>query len=496
MNFYGFDLASPESVGVPSSSITAFMERLRKEGLNVHGFMLYRHGRLISKCVAPPLDFSSKRHIYSISKVFLATAVGIARDEGLLTLGDRVIDIFPESVPETVSENLARMTVHDLLCMACGHNGIAEPDMMAASDGDWVKAFFARKIPYVPGTHFQYNSGGSYMLSAIVTRLTGMDLMAYLEPRLFAPLGIEGVKWDACPKGIRLGGWGLHVSHEDMLKLGVLYLNGGTWNGKRLISRDWVKLASSYKISNGVDLGHDWGSGYGYHFWRCQHNCFRGDGSYGQLLIMSPDKDMVLSLISEDNNFQMLCNAYWDTVFASCTHTLSTYRMDPFFTEDMVKDDVLPENPEALAALRAAEAGFTAMPLLGGGEGALAAKLTVDGGAVGTVDVTADGNGALFTLFFRNGLVKMVRAGNGEWVMNRFDEFPRKVLEDVMADYAVRDMDAMEFGASCRMEGNRLFVHVQVTNTPHGIRFVIDLEAGTITKSTYSDTFTYTFAKV
>ncbi len=495
MSFYGFELASPESVGVSSAAIAEFIHRLRT-GFRNHGFLLYRHGKLISKCVAPPYEFDSKRHVYSISKVFTSTAIGMARDEGLLTLGERLIDIFPEDLPEEISPNLARMTVQDLLTMSCGHDSVAEPRMMADPDGDWVKSFLSREIPYVPGTHFQYNSGGSYMLSAIITKRTGLNLMDYLRPRLFEPLGIEGVSWDECPRGISLGGWGFHTSQVDMLKLGVLYLNGGVWEGKRIISRDWVRMAGTYKIATGTDEGHDWASGYGYHFWRGQHNCFRGDGSYGQLLIVSPDKDMVLSLISEDNNFQPICNAYWETVFASAEGNLNTYRMDPFFTEDLVRGDGLPEDPAALAALRQAEDGFTSMELLGGSMGSLDCKLTLEGSEVGTVDVKTDHDGALFTLFFRNGLVKMVRAGNGEWAVNRFDEFPRRTLEDCMKEYAVKEIVPMTFGASCRMEENRLLVNVQTMNTPHGIRFVIDLAEGVITKSTYSDDFRFPFTMV
>jgi len=489
MTFNGFDFASPESVGVPSGAVLDFMKRLRDEGRNVHGFMLWRHGKLISKCIAPPFDYDSKRHAYSISKTFTSTAIGIARDEGLLTLGERLVDIFPESVPETISPNLAKMTVHDVLCMGCGHDNNSDPVMMAAEDGDWVKAFLAKDVPHVPGTHFAYNSGATYMLSAIITKRTGMKLIDYLRPRLFEPLGITDVVWDECPRGINLGGWGFRCSHTDMLKLGIMYLSGGYWRGQRIVSRDWVKLASSYKISNGVDRGDDWGSGYCYQIWRCQHNCFRGDGAFGQLLIMSPDRDMVLALISEDNSFQDMCNTYWDTVFASAVGTLHTYRMDPLFSEDMVKEDVLPENPEVLAELRSAEENWTATELLGGSVGEFEGKLTVDGGRVGAVDVKVEGENALFTLFFRDGLVKMIKAGSGKWVKNSFDEFPRTEFEVMVA----KDIAPVEMCVSFRMDGDKIFVNAQATNSPHGARITIDLGECTVTKAMNYQTDTFAF---
>lgn len=474
-----FVMGTPESVGIPSEAILAFMNRLKEEKRQVHGFMLYRHGKLISKCIAPPYDFESKRQVYSISKSFTGTAIGIARDEGLLNLSDRLVDIFPESLPEVISPNLARMTIHDVLCMGCGHDGCALSGMMGVEDGDWVRAFFEKEVPFVPGTHFAYNTGGSYMLSAIITKLTGLKLIDYLRPRLFEPLGITDVSWDECPRGNSLGGWGFRTSEVDMLKLGVMYLNGGYWNGKRIVSRDWVKLASSYKISNGVDEGHDWGSGYCYQIWRCQHNCFRGDGMCGQMLIISPDLDMVLSIICEDDSFQDMCNAYWETIFASAVGDLRTYRMDPLFKEEMTAGDALPENPNALAALRAAEDNWTAMELLSGGSGSYRGTLTLTGSTVSSVDVAVDGKLAEFTLHFRDGLIKTICAGNGAWTMNHFDEFPRGPVEFIVA----QAIGPVSMGACFKMEGDKIFVNAQATNSPHGFRIVIDFAAKTITKT-------------
>jgi len=489
--FYGFETATPESVGIPSESILAFMNRLKEDKRQVHGFMLYRHGKLISKCIAPPYDFDSKRHVYSISKSFTGTAIGIARDEGLLNLSDRLVDIFPESVPAVISPNLAKMTIHDVLCMGCGHDGCALDVMLGVEGGDWVRAFLGKEVPHVPGTHFAYNTGGTYMLSAIITKLTGLKLIDYLRPRLFEPLGITDVQWDECPRGMNLGGWGFRTSEVDMLKLGVMYLNGGYWNGKRIVSRDWVKLASSYKISNGVDIGHDWGSGYCYQIWRCQHNCFRGDGMCGQMLIISPDLDMVLSIISEDNSFQDMCDAYWETVFASTKGTLRTYRMDPLFKEELVRDDVLPENPNALAELRAAEASWTAVELLGGEKVFYKNTLNLTDSLVSSVDVMVDGEKAEFTLHFRSGLTKKICAGNGGWTMNHFTEFPRRPIEYIVA----QETGPVSMGACFKMEGDKIFVNTQAINSPHGFRLVIDLAAKTITKTrTLPPYHTETFA--
>ncbi|MFA6948704.1 MAG: serine hydrolase, partial [Eubacteriales bacterium] len=343
---YTFETASPEECGIPSPSVSAFIERLKSEQLGVEGFMLCRHGKVIARALAEPYKVTDKRHVYSISKSYTGTAIGIARDDGLCGVTDRIVDIFPEYVPENPSENLKKMTIHHLLSMNTGHDADTTGALMSGG-GNWAKTFMSLEVAHEPGTKFVYNSGASYMLSAIITKLTGMTLLEYLTPRLFNPLGIKGVWWDACPRGINLGGWGLHVSVRDMLKLGVFYLNGGTWGKMRVVSQDWVTLASSAHSDNSITGGSpDWSCGYCYQLWRCQHNCFRGDGAFGQLIIVSPEKDMVLSLISEDNRFQQLCDAYWETIL-SCAH-----------------DKALPEEPAALAEMGRACVAFGQIPKL------------------------------------------------------------------------------------------------------------------------------------
>ncbi|MBE6542300.1 MAG: serine hydrolase [Ruminococcaceae bacterium] len=463
-----FEFASPESVGIPSSSITAFIDRLKTEKRNVHGFMLYRHGKLISKCIAQPYRFEDKRHVYSISKTFTGTAIGFARDEGLLTLGDRLIDIFSGSAAENISPNLARMTVHDLLSMTCGHSDGAEEDMMRASDGDWVRAFLAREVPHIPGTYFAYNSGGSYMLSAIITKLTGLSMFDYLKPRLFEPLGISGVTWDTCPKGINVGGWGMHASLEDILKIGVLYLNGGVWEGKQIISRDWVKLASSYKINE-----------YGYHIWRKEHNCFGAEGAFGQIVIISPDKDMVLALISEDNSFNFLYNAYWYTIYAAAKNNMNTYRMESRFRDVMTADDVLPENLNDLAILRRKEESFAAMELLCGSYGSYHGRIIPKDQRAKSVQIAINGDISEFTVSFRDGIVETVRAGNGSWVRNHFERFPKDQIEYL----AVDAISPVSLGACFKIEGDKIYLNVQCTDSPHGFRYTIDLGECVIQKT-------------
>src|SRR5205823_3405478 len=173
-------------------------------------------------------------------------------------------------LPENPSANLKAMRVRDLLAMSTGHHNedIANFDYQSENA---VKHFLAIPVAHKPGTHFVYNTPGSFMLSAIVQKATGQSTLEYLRSRLFEPLGIENPIFDAGRSGINLGGFGLHIRTEDIAKFGQLYLREGDWNGHRILPREWVKAASTRQTSNGSNPKSDWDQGYGYQFWRCRN---------------------------------------------------------------------------------------------------------------------------------------------------------------------------------------------------------------------------------
>jgi len=169
-------------------------------------------------------------------------------------------------------------------------------------------------VPHPPGTHFKYNTAATFMQSAIVQKVTGQTALEFLRPRLFEPLGIEHPVWDANFQGISLGGYGLRVRTEDIAKFGQLYLQRGRWNGKQLLPAEWIAMATAKQTSNGSNPTSDWNQGYGFQFWRCRHNAFRGDGAFGQYCVVLPDQDAVVAITSGVKDMQAVLNVIWDSL--------------------------------------------------------------------------------------------------------------------------------------------------------------------------------------
>jgi CubicO group peptidase (beta-lactamase class C family) len=309
--------STPEAEGVDSKGVMDFIKAAEKGNNEFHSFMLLRHGKVVAEGWWSPYAPSHKHTLYSLSKSFTSTAVGFAVSEKKLKLTDKIISFFPESLPDTVSNNLAEMELKDIITMTAG----MEPDptfRVAAYDTNWVRGFLTTPVKNKPGTKFLYNTLATYMLSAIVQKVTGEKVIDYLTPRLFKPLGIEGADWEVDPVGINTGGWGLRLKTEDMAKFGQLYLQKGKWNGKTILSAEWVDAATTFKIdqapgtTDSVRSKNDWVQGYCYQFWRCRHNAFRGDGAFGQYIIVMPEKDAVVAITSETPDMQSELNLVWD----------------------------------------------------------------------------------------------------------------------------------------------------------------------------------------
>ncbi len=300
--------STPEAQGISPSAILAFVEAADRNIDSLHSFMLVRHGRVIAEGWWSPYAADTPHALYSLSKSFTSTAVGLAVAEGKLSVDDEVLKFFPDEAPADPGKNLKAMRVSDLLRMSTGHQ--IEPSR--PEQENWARNFLAQPVPHKPGTHFLYNTSATYMLSAIVQKATGQTVRDYLQPRLFEPLGIESPTWGTSPQGVTLGGYGLSVRTEDIARFGQLYLQRGQWNGKQLVPASWVEAATARQTSNGSNPKSDWEQGYGYQFWSCRHGAYRGDGAFGQFCVVLPDQDAVVAITSGVRDLQSVLDLVWD----------------------------------------------------------------------------------------------------------------------------------------------------------------------------------------
>ncbi|MEZ4859853.1 MAG: serine hydrolase [Caldilineaceae bacterium] len=411
--------STPEAQGIASTAILAFIEAAEQQIDAFHSLMLLRHGQVVAEGWWAPYAAEALHMLFSLSKSFTSTAVGLAVAEGRLSVQDKVTSFFPEDLPtdlpEAASDNLAAMQVHHLLSMSTGHTEDTTRYLRMAPDGNWAKAFLARPVEREPGTHFLYNTGATYMLSAIVQKLTGQTLLDYLRPRLFDPLGIGEATWESCPRGINTGGFGLKVTTEDIARFGQLYLQEGEWQGKQIVPAAWVAEATRKHIDNrhpGDQPWSDWAQGYGYQFWRCRHNSYRGDGAFGQYCIVMPEQDAVLAITSGLANMQAPLDLIWEKLLpAMQAAPLAADSAGYHALQAKLSNLALPTQAGAATAARAAQVNgrcyhFALEEQQGDND-----DLT----QFSALSLTFDTAGATYTLHNAFG-EQQVRCGNGEWV--------------------------------------------------------------------------------
>ncbi len=301
--------AAPESLGIPSDALTRFIRYTQERNLNLHSIILLRHGKTALECYFKPYAPEKPHILWSLSKSFTSTAAGFAVQEGLLSLDTPIVDFFAEKLPCEPCGYMKKVTVRHLLSMASGHS--VEPNAMNGTN--WVYNFLTSYIDKEPGSIFTYNTAGTYVVSAILQKVTGQTVMDYLRPRLFEPLGFsEQTWWLSSPEGISCGGFGLNVTTRDLAKFGQFYLQRGSWEGKQLLNAEWIDLAVSKQIDNAGNTP-DWRCGYGYQFWRCQpEGVYRGDGAFGQLCVVMPKQDAVLAVNAGTMPMQETLDGVWE----------------------------------------------------------------------------------------------------------------------------------------------------------------------------------------
>lgn len=294
------------------------IESVNTQNLHVLNVVVRKDGDIIAEH-----DFEEEkpRLLWSVSKTFTSMGIGIAENEGYFRLNDKIVDHFAADIIQ-LNDNLKKMTIRDLLCMGTGHASCPLTKAMKENKplDDIGKLFFEEPVIFEPGTHFLYNNAATYMLSKLISITTGYSLKEYLMPRIFQPLGIPEPQWDSDVNGISIGCSGLYLKARDLSKFGQLLLNHGVWNKKQLIPADYIAEATKSQIDtsefNEYFATADHKQGYGYQIWMNSYpNSYRMDGLYGQYVVILPDKNAVVTYVSnEPSNMTGVLELTWNTM--------------------------------------------------------------------------------------------------------------------------------------------------------------------------------------
>lgn len=336
---------SPAAQGVDASGVHAFLDALEAAPeIEPHSLMIMRHGRLVASGWWAPYTPDRPQLLYSLSKSFTGTAAALAEAEGLLDFDAPVISYFPEFEAEITDARSRAMLVKHVASMSSGHERETIDEVYGLDKQEPVRGFLLLPPDRDPGTVFAYNQPTTYTLAAIVQRVTGQPLTAYLRPRLLDPLGIGEVFWQRDRAGREIGYSGLHATTDAVARLGELYLRDGVWEGQRLLPEGWVARATRPRIPTGKAMGEldrqDWDRGYGYQFWTSRHG-YRGDGAYGQFCLVLPEHDAVIAATSATERMQDYLNLVW-------RHLLPAFGPEPLPGRDAA-DEALRERLAGLA---------------------------------------------------------------------------------------------------------------------------------------------------
>lgn len=302
-----FARTTPEEQGVSSKYLLDFLKEIEnEESINMQGIMITRHNSVILEAAYKPYDFTTWRITHSLAKSVIGIAIGIAQDEGFLSVEESVASIFQRkagirAIP-IIANRRKELTIIDLLEMA---SGVSYNEVASLIDEKWTEGYLDAMNSGEPGKEFYYNSMNTYMLSAIIQEKTGQNVMEFLKGRLFEPLGIENVHWELSPEQKVKGGWGMYLTMEDRTKIGQLFLNHGKWEGKQIVSQKWIEEMTTKKRDTPENQGE---YGYGYQVWIGKRKgSFLLNGLFGQNTMVFPDLDMVITTLASNNNLFVKC---------------------------------------------------------------------------------------------------------------------------------------------------------------------------------------------
>jgi CubicO group peptidase (beta-lactamase class C family) len=281
-------------------NLSPLLQSVSEQNLHILNLVVRQHGEIIAG-----YDFAEEQPVllWSVSKTFTSMAVGLAAQEGYFDIHDKLLRFFPQAA----CEGFNQLTIRDLLCMGTGQekDPFNQTYQAGQSLDDAERIFFSEPICHTPGTFFLYNNAATYLLSSLVSLATGNNLLAFLTPRVFQPLGIRDVRWEQNANGINFGCSGLYLKAHDLSLFGQLLLNEGAWQGRQLIPAAYMREATRPQLST-ADFNEpfataDHTSGYGYQLWMNRiPGTYRLDGLYGQYVVVLPQQDAVVTFVSNE----------------------------------------------------------------------------------------------------------------------------------------------------------------------------------------------------
>ena len=436
--------STPAAAGVSSRSITALLDRLAAQSVELHSLMIVRHGHVVAEGWWAPYSAGRPHLLYSLTKSFTSVAAGLAIADGLLAPDDRVVDVLPDHVPAGIAEQGRRITVHHLLTMTAGHRTDSLAEAWQLEPDDLVKGFLRVPFTEPEGTRHTYDNAATGVLARMVERVTGRGLPELLDDRLFGPMGVGHAEWDRVASGAAFGFHGLHLTTEAVAAFGELLLRGGRRGDRQLVPRAWVREATTRHVETRPSEvgagGADWLRGYGYQFWMARHGYF-GNGAYGQQCVVVPQHDLVVAVTAATSREQLMFDALWECLLPGIDHGRSD-RDDEILADRLRRLSLAPVRGAA-APDRSAEARLDAAaedaPLP---DGTPVLVEPVDGGWL-----------------LRLGSSLTVAAGHGEW--RESSPLGRPVV------------------AAGAWQGDTFVADLYVITTPHRVRLVVDAEART-----------------
>ncbi|MEE1929367.1 serine hydrolase domain-containing protein [Streptomyces sp. TRM 70351] len=438
--------SAPAASGISSRSVAALLDRLEARSVECHSLMVVRRGHVVAEGWWAPYSAGRPHLLYSLTKSFTSVAVGLAVADGLLAPDDRVVDVLPDHVPAGLPEQGRRLTVHHLLSMTAGHRTDSLAEAWQREPGDLVKGFLRVPFPEPEGTRHAYDNPTTFVLARMVERVTGRGLAELLDERLFTPMGVDHAEWDRVASGAVFGFHGLHLTTEAVAAFGELLLRGGLWNGRRLVPREWVELATRRHI--GTRQIDDWSKnpdalcGYGYQFWMSQHG-YRGEGAYGQLCVVVPSHELVVAVTGAVPQAEAVLGPLWECLLPGLDQAGST-RDDEILAGRLRRLSLEPV-PGSAAPERSATARLDAS----------VADSALPEGTTVTVDPVDDG------WLLRLGPSLTIEAGHGTW-----------------RESAPLGRPVVAAGA---WQGDTFTADLYVITTPHRVRLSVDAGTGTAT---------------